>query len=106
MSIQTSDAASFKAAIADPSTPLVATLGADWCNFCVRMEPDMNRLAEERAGSIRFAKFDSDEDPMIGVDMGVKTLPLVVLYKDGEEVARRGSGTYDELTTWLAEHGL
>ncbi|AXK44092.1 thioredoxin family protein [Erythrobacter aureus] len=107
MSLQhCTDSNVFKGQMADASSPLVAVLGAEWCGFCTRMEPELERLAEDRKGEIRFAKFDSDEDPMVGVEMNVTTLPLVVLYKDGEEVARRGSGNYDELNEWLGENGL
>lgn len=100
------DTAGIKAQIADASSPLVVDLHAEWCSYCKRMDPHIDRLAEEREGSIRFYGADVDDNEGLHELMGVKTLPLVVLYKDGIEVARRGSGDYAELTAWLAEHGL
>jgi thioredoxin 1 len=95
-----------KAEIADASTPLVIDLHAEWCGFCTRMQPHIDRLATEREGSIRFVGSDVDDNEELYRILGVKTLPLVVLYKDGVEIARRGSGDYEGLSAWLAENGL
>jgi thioredoxin-like negative regulator of GroEL len=100
------DTAGMKAQIADASTPLVIDLHAEWCGFCTRMQPHIDRLAAEREGSIRFYGSDVDDNEELYTLLGVKTLPCVVLYKDGVEVARRGSGDYDQLSAWLAENGL
>lgn len=102
----TYDDIGIKRQIEDSSTPLVVDIVAPWCKFCTQMDPDITRLAQEKEGSVRFAKCDSDEHPMVAHELGVKTLPLVILYKQGEEVARRGSGDYADLTQWLAGFGL
>lgn len=106
MAITNYDDASLAREMADASTPLVIDVHAPWCGYCTRMAPDLERLAEERAGSIRFAKIDQDDYPEIALTLGVKTLPLIVLMVDGKEVARRGSGDHQQLTDWLAEHSL
>lgn len=100
------DDVSLRAHLEDSSTPIVIDVHAPWCGYCKRMEPDYDRLATERAGQIRFLKIDSDDYPDVSIDLKVKTLPLVVLMKDGVEVARRGSGNHADLTTWLSEFGL
>ena len=100
------DFAGLKAAIADASKPLVIDLHAPWCGYCTRMRPDMERLSSERSDEIRFVAIDTDDHPDAFTHIGVKTLPTVVLYKDGQEIARRGSGNHAELSAWLAEHGL
>jgi thioredoxin 1 len=95
-----------RAEMADSSTPLIIDVHAPWCKFCKLMDPHLDRIAQERVGSLRVAKIDNDDHAEIGIELGVRTLPLVILMKDGKEVARRGSGDYDGLTAWLAEHGL
>lgn len=95
-----------KAEMAEASTPLVIDLHAPWCSFCKKTMPHLERLSSERDGAIRFVGLDTDEDPEAYDLLGVKTLPCIVLMKDGVEVARRGSGDYDQITAWLAESGL
>ncbi len=95
-----------KAHIRDTPLPLVVDLHAPWCGYCVRMQPDLDRLASERAESIKFLGLDTDEYPDAFSDLKVRTLPTVILFREGVEVARRGSGTYQDLSAWLSEHGL
>ena len=47
---------------------------------------------------------DGDEDLDTPAELGLKTFPLIVLTKDGEEVARRESGTKDEVWAWIEEN--
>ncbi len=100
------DTRGMHAELADDSSPLVIDLHAPWCGFCTRMQPHIDKLAQEREGTIRFVGSDVDENVELYKTLGVVTLPTVILYKDGQEIARRGSGDYAELSSWLAENGL
>lgn len=93
-------------AIADGTSPLVIDLHAPWCSYCAKTRPHLERLSEEREGTMRFVGLDTDEHPDAFDHLGVKTLPTIILYKDGVEIARRGSGDYQNLTDWLAQNGL
>lgn len=93
-------------AIKDTSTPIVVDLHAEWCGYCKRTRPHLERISEERAGSLRIVGVDTDEYPEAFTDLKVDTLPKIILFKDGTEVARRGSGDYEGLVAWLAEHGI
>jgi thioredoxin-like negative regulator of GroEL len=93
-------------AIADHATPLVVDLHAPWCKFCKLTQPHIERLAVERAGSIRFVGSDVDDNIELYKDLKVGTIPAIILFKDGVEVARRGSGDLAQLEAWLAENGL
>lgn len=106
MKMKQTDYEGLKAHITNKSQPLVVDLHAPWCGYCVRMQPDIDRLASEREGSLNFVGLDTDEYPDVFTDLKVRTLPTVILFKDGVEVARRGSGTYQDLCAWLSEHGL
>lgn len=92
--------------IADTSTPIVVDLHAEWCGYCKRTRPHLERISEEREGALRIVGIDTDEDPDAFSGFQVGSLPAIILFKDGQEVARRGSGDYEQLTDWLAKHGL
>lgn len=93
------------AAIADPATPLIVDMHAEWCGYCKRTRPHLETISAERTGSLRIVGIDADENPEVFEELGAKTLPCIVLFVDGKEVARRGSGDYEGLTAWLAENG-
>jgi thioredoxin-like negative regulator of GroEL len=104
--VKETDYAGAQKEIADASTPLVVDLHAEWCTFCKKTRPHLERLSDERGDALRIVGIDTDEDPDAFSGLGVKTLPTIILFKDGQEIARRGSGDYEQLTEWLAEHGL
>jgi thioredoxin-like negative regulator of GroEL len=92
-------------AIADTSTPVVLDIHAEWCGYCIRTRPHLEQISADRVGTLRIIGIDADEYPDVFTKFKVKTLPAIILFKDGEEIARRGSGNLEELTAWLAEHG-
>jgi thioredoxin 1 len=95
-----------KAAIADASTPVIVDMHADWCKFCKTTRPHLERISEERGDAMRIVGIDTDEHPDAFEGLGAKTLPTIILFVGGTEGARRGSGDYEGLTAWLAEHGV
>lgn len=94
-----------KTEAADASTPLVVDFHADWCGYCKRTRPHLERLSEEKAG-IRFVAFDVDEELAAYKDFGFKTIPAILLFVGGVEIARHESGDYEKLSAWFASHGL
>jgi thioredoxin 1 len=76
---------------------------ASWCGPCQRTKPGIEELAGENNG-IEVISIDSEEDLDTPAELGLKTLPLLVLTRDGEELARRGSGTRQEIEEWIKEH--
>lgn len=93
------------AQVADGTTPLVVDFHAEWCGYCKRTRPHLERISEEKPG-VRFVAFDVDEDMDVYKDHSFKTIPAILLFKDGVEISRHESGDYEKLTAWLAQHGL
>lgn len=92
-----------ESAAAQPGTNLVY-LGADWCGYCQFTKPAIEELADEGVEGINSVTvINSDDDPMSSLFLKMKTLPQVVIFRDGQELARRGSGRKDELKAWLDE---
>ena len=76
---------------------------ASWCGPCQRTKPSIEEIAAEDNG-IEVIMIDGDEDLDTPAALNLVTFPLIVLTKDGEELARRGSGTREELDQWISEN--
>ena len=75
---------------------------ASWCGPCQRTKPGIEEIAAED-NDIEVVMIDGDEDLDTPTELKLKTYPLVLLTRDGEEVARRGSGSKDEILGWIEE---
>lgn len=91
--------------IADASTPLIVDFHADYCTYCKTTRPHLERLSDEK-GEVRFVAIDVDEDLDLFKKHAFKTIPAILLFKDGVEVSRHQSGDYDKLSAWLASNGI
>ena len=65
-------------------TPVLVDFYAEWCGPCKSLGPILERLADEYAGTFILAKVDSDAEQMLVAGMGVRSLPTVVLFKNGQ----------------------
>jgi putative thioredoxin len=66
--------------------PVLVDFWADWCAPCKSLMPILEKLANEYNGSFLLAKVNADEMNMISAQFGVRSLPTVMLIKDGEPV--------------------
>ncbi|GAB5413133.1 MAG: chaperedoxin [Congregibacter sp.] len=66
--------------------PVVIDFWADWCEPCKTLMPLLERLAQEYAGAFLLAKVNADEQQMITQQFGVRSLPTVMVMKDGQPV--------------------
>ena len=65
-------------------TPVLVDFYAEWCSPCKTLGPMLERLADEYAGAFILAKVDADAEQMLVAGMGVRSLPTVVLFKNGQ----------------------
>lgn len=65
-------------------TPVLVDFFAEWCGPCKSLGPILEKLADEYAGAFILAKIDADAEQMLVAGMGVRSLPTVVLFKDGQ----------------------
>ena len=80
--------ANFQAEVLECSTPVLVDVWATWCGPCRLMAPMMDWAAEAYAGRLTVGKLEADPNPASRDRMQVQGLPALVLFKDGEEIAR------------------
>jgi thioredoxin 2 len=84
------------------SVPVLVDLWARWCGPCKMMAPALEQLARERAGRLKIVKVNVDDEPQLAARFGVQGIPLLVLLRDGREVARlTGAAPLPRLNAWL-----
>lgn len=68
--------------------PIIIDYWAPWCGPCRTMAPEFARAADKLKPRIRFAKIDTQDYPDISQKLGIRGIPLLILYAGGREVAR------------------
>lgn len=94
--------ANFDAQVLKSDTPVLVDFWADWCGPCKMIAPALEEISEELAGQVTIAKMDIMENPDVPGRMGVQSIPLMVLFKNGEPVAQKlGAAPKGQLKSWL-----
>src|ERR1700733_4752129 len=91
------------AEIVEKSTvPVLVDLWATWCGPCRMVSPALERLASERAGSLKLVKVDVDSAPAISERFSVRAVPTLLLIDHGQLLARQsGAAPIAALRDWL-----
>ncbi len=94
--------ASFDAEVLEASLPVVVDFTADWCPPCDAIAPSLEALSDELAGTVKIAKVDVDRHPQISMRYGIRSMPTLVLFKDGEPTAMQvGAVAKSRLSAWI-----
>lgn len=69
--------------------PVIVDFWAPWCAPCRFISPALEKLAAEYEGQVDLWKINTDEETALAAALGIRSIPTVAVYRDGEEVLRR-----------------
>lgn len=97
--------ATFEQEVIKSETPVLVDFWAEWCGPCKMMAPVLDQIAVEKAHLLRIVKVDVDENSTYSGQLGVMSIPTLILFKNGVPVERIvGFQPKEKLLRVLAPH--
>jgi len=94
--------ATFDAEVKNSDIPVVVDFWAEWCGPCKQIGPALEELSNELQGRVKIVKVDVDSNPNSAVAMGVRGIPALFIFKNGEVVSNRaGAAPKASLQSWI-----
>ena len=94
----------FDAEVRNSDVPVVVDFWAEWCGPCKQIGPALEELSSEYDGKVKIAKVDVDNNPNAAASLGVRGIPALFIFKDGEVVSNRaGAAPKAALQSWIDE---
>jgi thioredoxin 1 len=93
---------SFKADVIDSDKPVLVDFWAEWCGPCKMIGPALEEISDELGEKLTIAKVNIDENPDAPGQYGVRGIPTMILFKNGEPAATKvGAAPKSALKSWI-----
>ena len=99
---KTSDA-SFESDVLKSAAPVVVDFWAEWCGPCKMIAPALEEIATNLQGKLKIAKINIDQNPATPKKYGIRGIPTLMLFKDGQVAATKiGAMPKQQLVDWVS----
>ena len=94
----------FDVEVKNSDIPVVVDFWAEWCGPCKQIGPALEELSAEMDGKVKIAKIDVDSNPNTATQLGIRGIPALFIFKNGEVISNRaGAAPKAALQSWIEE---
>ena len=98
---------SFQVDVLQASQPVLVDFWAEWCGPCKQIAPALEQISEELGANVTVAKLNIEESPTTPSRYGVRGIPTMMLFKDGQMASMKvGAMPKQKILDWLSEAGV
>ena len=105
MSIKQINDSEFKTEVIDSSKPVIVDFWAEWCGPCKTLGPILEKLSDDFHDKVEIKKINIDENPEAPANFGIRSIPTMILFKDGKVVdSKIGVSGEQDIKNWIASN--